>query len=253
MTTISPPSGKTQTSWIVTLTLVACGAALCWWVLAQCALDYTLLPWYGWTQGRVVTAEVTSEMRSTGSGTERPVFIPAIVCAYDVDGVTHRLRISDPLEGYATTGSAGIIISRLPIATRVPVFYDRQSPDTAKAVRAVSLTYLEIPALLTIMTAWLFLREKKRDRPKTGFKALAGYIVSVPGLLAYAYFSAFWVLDGKTVFHVTRSRWSNVPDLIFVWLLFTLGFCLIVWGIADRKSKMSALLAESQDGATPTV
>ena len=195
-----------------------------------------MLPWYGWTQGRVVTAEVTSEKGSTGNGTERPVFIPNIVCAYDVDGVTHHLRISDPLEAYATAGLAGIIISRLPIGTRVPVFYDRQSPETAKAVRAVSLTYLGIPALLTIMTAWLFRRERKLNRPERGFQALAGYIVSVPGLLAYAYFSAFWVLDGKTVFHVSLSRWSHEPDLIFVWLLFTLGFSLIVWAIAEASA-----------------
>lgn len=252
MTAISPSSGKSRTSWIATLTLVACGAVLCWWVLAQAAQDYTLLPWYGWTQGQVVSAEVTSEMRSTGSETERPVFIPTIVCAYEVDGVTHRLRISDPLEGYATAGLAGIIISRLPIGTRVPVFYDWQSPATAKAVRTVSLIYLGIPALLIITTAWLILLEKTRDMPKKGIKALSGYIVSVPSLLAFAYFSAFQVLDGKTVFHVSRSRWSNAPDLIFVWLLFTLGFSLIVWAIAEWMRRASVLPVGSQSRSPPS-
>lgn len=76
--------------------------------------------------------------------------------------------------------------------------------------------------------------------------------MSVPGLLAYAYFSAFWVLDGKTVFHVSWSRWSNVPDLLVVWLLFALGISLIVWAIADQMSKVSALPAGPQDRSTPT-
>jgi hypothetical protein len=45
MTAVSPSSGKTPTSLFFTLTLVACGVALCWWVLAQGAMAYMLLPW----------------------------------------------------------------------------------------------------------------------------------------------------------------------------------------------------------------
>lgn len=237
MTITRAPSGATWVSWLFTLVSVACGTALCWWSIANAVIGYTLQPWYGWTQGRVVTAELASEMRPTGNGKERQLFNAVIVCTYDVDGVTHHLRLSDPEEWYATEGAAGIHIRRLPLGKQVPVFYDRQAPATAKAVRTVNLTYLLIPALLMIATAWLLWRESDITRPKTGAKSLAGYVVSLPVLAAFAYFLWFQVLDGKGAFSRSSGKWSNAPDLLFMWLSFSLGFCLIVWAIAGRMEK----------------
>ncbi len=230
----------TGLSWPFTLVSVACGTALCWWTIANAAIGYTLQPWYGWTQGRVVIAELASEMRPTGNGKERQFFNAVIICAYEVDGVTHRLRLSDPEEWYWTDGEAGIHIRRLPPGKQVPIFFDRQSPATAKAVRTVNLTYLLIPALLTIATAWLIRRECDINRPTTSPKTAARYVGSLPALAAFAYFLWFRVLDGKSAFSGSSGRWSSAPDLLLVWILFSLGFSLIAWAIAGQMKKTPA-------------
>lgn len=240
MTDVDPRSEATGMSWLSVSVMAACGTALCWWVLTRAVTDYTLMPWHGWAQGRIVAADVISEVRSTGDGKERPFFKAVITCAYEVDGDAHRLRLTDPQERSSTKAEADTLIRKLPVGTRVPVFYDRGSPVTAHATRTINLTYLVTPALLTIVTAWLVWREIGRTRPKTGLRSLAGYVASVPALLAYVYFHAFRVLDGKPALAEHRHKWDSSPDLIFAWLLFTLGFCLIAGAIAGRRGKKPA-------------
>ena len=226
------------------LLLIMVAGGLCW-PLVHVAQSITWEPWYGWTQGTVTTAEVTRGKTVTGDGKGLPVemtelqsvtingkkfpaFTATIICTYEVSGTSYRLTVTDPQEVHVTEGMAGIHLTRLPLGTRVPIFYDRQAPAHGKAIRTCNLTYWIIPVLLTIAVAWATLRELAHPIPERGLASLRGLLGGVPALLACAYFFGFRVLDGRPADVSTSGKWDSAPELLIIWLLFSAIFSLVV-------------------------